>query len=70
MTMLLLVLLLSSSCPETDIINKTNTWTTQDQRNLKFATNRCIKKYEDAPCLKKFYKIGTRRYWALCGCEE
>mgnify|MGYP001549119949 CR=1 FL=1 len=54
-------------CVSTQIINNTDKWTDQDERNLTWAKKRCYTKFADAPCLKKFYKIGTRRYYAICG---
>lgn len=58
---------ISSRCPETKVINHTPRWTENDQNALNRAKKRCFKIYREAPCLKRFDKIGPLRYNALCG---
>lgn len=56
-----------SRCPLTWINNHTNQWTTNDQRALQRAKTGCRLRYADAPCLKRFDKLASLRYTALCG---
>lgn len=63
-----LILLVALSCPKTIIINQTKeSWTKLDAQTLSNAKQRCGQLYEDAPCLKKFYKRYEQSYWAICG---
>lgn len=54
-------------CPPTIINNQTKSWTSNDQRALNRAKNGCRLRYADAPCLKRFDKLASLRYNALCG---
>ena len=56
-----------NQCPITTIINKTDTWTKNDNKVLNFVQDRCKIKYEDAPCVKKFIKQAERTYFVICG---
>ncbi|NDG26888.1 MAG: hypothetical protein EB120_06915 [Proteobacteria bacterium] len=58
---------IQSQCPETVVVNRTKTWTKNDQRAINRAKWRCKEIYPDAPCLKRFDKIEEMRYNALCG---
>lgn len=42
-------------------------WTEIDVKNKIVAKHRCITKYDDSPCLKKFIKVGDQTYRAICG---
>lgn len=66
MNKLLLTLALTNSCPETEVVNKTSSWTSQDEKNLALAKNRCKYHYPNSPCLKKFIKKETRTYSIIC----
>lgn len=57
-------------CVLTTIVNKTSTWTENDKKALKKAKVRCGQLYPDAPCLKRFVKLGENRYNALCGAKK
>lgn len=72
--MISLILLLISfnanamECPKTREINKSKeAWTDQDRSVLKSAKTRCAQLYPEAPCLKSFYKLKPRSYYAHCG---
>lgn len=56
-----------STCPKTIIVNHTKEWTVQDKRNLIFTKKRCKVHYKEDICLKKFIKVKTRSYKAICG---
>lgn len=65
-----LLILLSFSCPDTQIINQTKfPWNDFDQQTLNYCKKKCKIEYSDAPCLKKFYKTDELNYFALCGEE-
>lgn len=66
--MIVLMLLSLMTCPTIQKINLTQLpWNTVDQEHLEYASKRCGQIYSDAPCLKKFYKVATRQYRAICG---
>ena len=56
------------SCPATKIIDKTtDVWTEHDKQTMQYCIKRCKEIYQDAPCLKEFYKLGFQSYAAICG---
>ena len=55
------------ACRQVIVFNHTDQWTNNDQRALNRARNRCFMIYPDAPCLKRFYKLESLRYTAICG---
>lgn len=66
-----LILLVALSCPQTILINHTTeAWNDFDYKTLDSAKVRCGQIYEDAPCVKKFYKRGDQSYWVICGQKE
>ncbi len=66
--MTLLTFLLSTSCPATVMINQSKLpWVEWDYKELKYCQKRCPYEYKDAPCLKKFFKLGFQDYFCLCG---
>lgn len=67
---LTLVLIMSTTCPKTQIKNDTDVWNEQDQQTLTKATKRCGELYSDAPCLKLFTKRDENTYRALCGTTD
>lgn len=59
------------NCPAVFMDNKTDEpFTKMDHINFEHAKNRCVVHYKDAPCLKKFTKIGFQNYHAICGRGE
>lgn len=65
--------MLSLICAATIIINTSgDPWNEHDEKVMKRATYVCAtnERYEDTPCLVKFYKKETRAYWAICGVPE
>ncbi len=53
-------------CATVITLNLTSIWNNEDQKNLIRAQDRCTSLYEDAPCLKKFTKVDTLTYRAIC----
>lgn len=66
--MLLISIILAVSCPDTKMINRSNLpWNDYDRQEMKYCQSRCSKEYDDAPCLKEFYKLGFQDYFCQCG---
>jgi hypothetical protein len=65
--LLFVSLVWASNCPPTKIVNHTSEWNDVDQKSLKSASERCVIKYPDSPCLKTFVKREEQVYWAICG---
>ena len=66
-----IVLALILSCPTPKLINKTKwAWNDNDREIYNSALNGCVTRYKDSVCLKKFFKIGERDYYVLCGAKE
>jgi hypothetical protein len=66
--MLVLALFFAVSCPETKKINKSNLpWNDFDRHEMSYCQKRCSKEYDDAPCLKSFFKLGFQDYYCECG---
>lgn len=63
---LYLSLMMTLSCPNVTIVNKTDTWTMIDVEEVKIATNRCKELYNNSPCLKIFTKVEENTYRAVC----
>lgn len=55
---------LMQRCQRTDVINKTEVWTKYDQWTLDRARHVCKTRY--IACLKKFFKMDTLKYRAIC----
>ena len=63
-----LFLILTVLCPKTVMINKSNLpWNNWDYNRMHYCQERCPKEYDDAPCLKSFYKLGFQDYFCECG---
>lgn len=66
--MISLIMLLSSSCPETKMVNRTEfPWNDFDRQTLARAKKRCGELYENSPCVKLFIKRTANDYSVLCG---
>jgi hypothetical protein len=66
-----LILLLSLSCPNTIIENRTEfPWNSFDNQTLTKAKKRCGEKYKNSKCVKVFRKTGEQDYQVICGREE
>lgn len=64
---LILVLL----CGPVLFINLTKEpWSRIDYDNAEHATKRCGEIYPNSPCLKKFIKVRTQMYRAICGKDK
>ena len=64
---LLLLALALPNCTIPRIDNRTDTWTAVDLQSYESAITRCSTKYPNSPCLKRFIKVDTNRYFAICG---
>ena len=64
---ILLITMMTSSCPKTQVINNTSKWTKTDDEVLKNSKNKCKTEYKDALCLKKFIKQDEGIYAVICG---
>jgi len=53
-------------CPQPEVINLTNSWTSQDQSHYTFNIKLCSYKFKEAVCLKRFTKTGTLQYQIIC----
>lgn len=68
MNTILLAFLLTTSCPKTLVINKSKLpWVKHDTDTKNYCQKRCPYEYKDAPCLKKFFKLGFQDYFCQCG---
>jgi len=56
------------TCPATNIVNKTKTWTEYDQKTVDNAKSVCYLRY--SACLKVFYKTKELTYRAVCKKES
>ena len=66
--MLILLLALNLSCPNTKVLNiSKEPFNKRDRENLSFSKKRCKKIFKDSPCLLKFMKKSELNYWACCG---
>ena len=67
----MLLLMLALSCPKPMMINQTKEpWSSWDKSRMHYCASHCSMEYDDAPCLKKFYKSGHQTYFCLCGKEN
>jgi len=65
---ILAAFILSVACPPTKMINRSKLpWVPYDRMEMYYCQDRCPHEYKDAPCLKKFYKLGFQDYYAECG---
>ena len=63
-----LLFLLAAACPQTKMVNRSKLpWNDRDRWEMTYAQKRCGEIYEDAPCLKTFYKLGFQDYYVSCG---
>lgn len=63
-----ILFIMSQSCPNTIIENRTNLiWNKMDQKSFVSARERCKIHYPKSPCLKKFIKVKFNTYYAVCG---
>ena len=63
-----LLLSLAFNCPNTVMINRTQEpWSNWDISRMHYCQTHCSKEYNDAPCLKRFYKTNHQNYFCLCG---
>ena len=67
---LFLVAALTATCPQTQIDNKTKTWTEGDQKSLNSASEGCKRYYPDSPCVKLFRKKADGDYNVICGAPK
>jgi len=68
MDAILLALIMTVSCPETKMINKSKLpWNDYDRQTMAHCQKRCPYEYDDAPCLKSFFKLGFQDYFCMCG---
>jgi hypothetical protein len=66
-----ILLALTLVCHDPKIVNTSGyTWTPHDSSVLDHAKVRCGEIWEDAPCLKVFYKKGQKNYAVVCGAKE
>jgi hypothetical protein len=66
--MVLLLFVLSSTCPQTKMVNKSGLpWIEWDYNRMRYCQKRCPHEYKDAPCLKEFFKLGYNDYFCECG---
>ena len=63
---------LAALCPETILINQsTEPWNQEDKTILSRNYGFCTRKMGDElPCIAKFIKLGTRRYYISCGAKR
>ena len=67
----MITLLLALNCLPTQIINESNEpWNDKDQEVMERAANTCQERYEEIPCLKRFFKRAPQAYAAICGEEK
>ena len=59
------------ACPIVLVINLSGLpWTREDGLDKAFSMRRCAAKYEDAPCLIKYYKYSLRDSGSICGAKR
>lgn len=64
----MILVLFALNCPQTIMINRTKErWSEWDRSRMNYCQKRCSKEYDDAPCLKRFYKTSHQVYFCLCG---
>lgn len=69
--MIILSLLLNLSCSEPIMKNESEQpWNTHDYKILRNVKVRCGQIYQDAPCVKLFWKTGVQSYKVVCGHED
>jgi hypothetical protein len=58
-------------CPAPKLINLSNEpWNERDKWQLEQSMKRCAQLYPRSPCVKKFIKVESLMYRAICGQEE
>lgn len=68
MISLLAAIVISMSCPDTNLINSSSeNWNAHDKKSLMIAKTRCSKIYTEYKCLKSFEKRSPKVYWVICG---
>lgn len=65
-----ILLMAGLNCPQTIVVNNTDTWSLDDEAALVQATRRCSELYPEAPCLKVFRKKEPLLFNATCGAER
>lgn len=64
---ILTALIISASCPETIMINKTEyPWNSHDYRIREVSRKSCRRIYGEKSCLVKFVKTGVQSYQGIC----
>ena len=67
MNLLAILLAPLISCPYPKLENRTPTWNSTDVISYETAVMNCPQQYPNSPCLKRFIKVDTNRYFAICG---